>query len=127
MEVLVKGRHAELDDEVKEYAAEKLEGLSRYYKWIRTVEAVLNEDHLTKECELIAHLSRGAPLVVSAKHEQWLAAIDIAHDQLKRVLQKFKEKQEDRRQGKGHAHKAVAPDEPDSGPITEDFIPDLNS
>ena len=43
------------------------------------------------------------------------------------MLQKFKEKQEDRRQGKGHTHKAAAPEEPDSGPITEDFIPDLNT
>ena len=68
-------------------------------------------------------------LVVSSKHEQWLAAIDIAHDQLKRVLQKVKEKREDRRQGKGQAsigEQAARMEEPEPGPITEDFIPDLN-
>ena len=126
MDVLISARHEDFDDEVKEYAQRKLEGLSRYFKGTRSLEVVLDGDHVSKGVELKAHLTKGAPVVVSARHEDALTAIDIAGGKLERVLHRLKEKLEDRRHGKGQG--AMPPPAADESPDTEDFgqIPDLN-
>lgn len=127
MDVRITVRHEDFDDEVKEYAQRRLDGLSRYYKGTRSLEVILDGDHLSKTVELKAHLAKGAPLIVSAKHEDPMAAIDIANGKLERVLHRVKEKLQDRRQGRGHH----APASPAAGPESEsdvtEEIPDLNS
>ena len=116
MEVQITGRHEELTDSVKEYAQEKLGALSRFHKGLRALEVVFTEDSLEKSVELIAHLSRGAPIVVTAKHEEPLAAVDLAHDKLERVLKKEKEKRRDLARHKGPPPGARAGEPPARGP-----------
>jgi ribosomal subunit interface protein len=125
VDVRITVRHEDFDDEVKEYAERKLEGLSRYYKGTRSLEVILDGDHLAKSVELKAHLAKGAPVMVSAKHEDAMAAIDIANGKLERVLHRVKEKLEDRRHGKGH-RPPPAPLVGEDQPLTDE-IPDLNS
>jgi ribosomal subunit interface protein len=124
VDVRITVRHDDFDDDVKEYAARKLEGLSRYYKGTRSLDVIFDGDHLTKSVELKAHLAKGAPVMVSAKHEDAMSAIDIANGKLERVLHRVKEKLEDRRHGKGQRPPAV-PLVGEDQPLTDE-IPDLN-
>jgi len=97
VEVRITGRHAHLGDKVKTYAMEKLAPLSRYYARTRHLEVVFEEDNLGWKIEAIAHLQRGAPLVASVQHKEPMAAIDLAHDKLERLLSREKERRGARR------------------------------
>ncbi len=101
MEVRITGRHGDLTDQLKAYVEEKLEPLSRYYQRTRFLEVILDGDHLGKSVEVKAHLQRGAPLVVSVRHKDLFAAVDLAHDKLERLLTRRKEKVAERRKGRG--------------------------
>ena len=97
MEVRITGRHADVGDDVKAYALEKLEPLSRYYDRTRYVEVVFDDDTIRKKLEVIAHLTRGKPLVATILHEDARAAVDLAHDKLERLLTREKEKHRNRK------------------------------
>lgn len=103
MEVRITGRHGDTPDDVKEYAAEKLAPISKFNRHTRSVEVILDEDHLSKTVEVIAHLERGAPVVVHSKHEDAKAAIDLAHDKLEKVLRRHKERLEGRRRDRAES------------------------
>ena len=126
MDVLISARHEDFDPDIKEYAERKLERMSRYFKGTRSLEVILDGDHVQKSVELKAHLAKGAPIVVVVRHEDALTAIDIAGGKLERLLHRLKEKLEDRRHGRGHG---AAPHVPIAAPDSEDLgdaIPDLN-
>lgn len=95
MELRITGRHSRLSKNVKDYAEEKLELVSRYDSRTRLIEAVLDhEPHLTT-IEAKAHVGRGAPVVVRAKHATPQGAIDLVHDKLERAVRKQKERRRD--------------------------------
>jgi ribosomal subunit interface protein len=102
VEVRITGRHASFTDDVKQYVADKLENLSRFNRETRQIDVVLDEAHMRASVEVIAHMTRGAPVVVTAEHDDVLAAVDIAHDKLETVLRRLKEKVTDRRHGRAH-------------------------
>lgn len=97
MEVRITARHGELGKKVRSYAGEKLEPLSRYYDRTRHLEVVFDEAGLVWKVEVIAHLQRGKPLIATVKHKDALAAVDLAHDKLERLLTREKEKHRSRR------------------------------
>lgn len=97
MEVRITARHGELSKKVRSYAGEKLEPLSRYYDRTRHLEVVFDESGIGWKIEVIAHLQRGKPLVATVKHKDALAAVDLAHDKLERILTREKEKHRSRR------------------------------
>lgn len=97
MEVRITGRHSQLGDKVRSYTSEKLEPLSRYYDRTRLLEVVFDETGLGWKIEVIAHLQRGKPLIATVKHKDPLAAVDLAHDKLERLLTRQKEKHRSRR------------------------------
>jgi ribosomal subunit interface protein len=92
VEVRITGRHAEVEDRVKEYANEKLGPLSRYYDRTRYLEVVFDDDTVGKKVEVIAHMQRGKPIVATTQHKDPMAAVDLAHDKLERLLTRRKEK-----------------------------------
>lgn len=108
MEVRITGRHhAKLGEKVKRYAVEKLSPLSRYYDRTRRLEVVFDEGQLGWKIEAIAHLARGAPLVATVEHAEPMAAVDLAHDKLERLLSREKERRRARRRsGRGEATSA---------------------
>ncbi len=97
--VQVTGRHTQIPDDVKEYAEAKMEPLGRFNRHARSLEIILDADHLSKLVECIAHLDRGAPLVVHAKHEDWRASVDLAVDKLETSFRRMKERIDDRQRG----------------------------
>ena len=99
MEVRITDRHGRMTAAVKKYAIEKLEPLSRYWARTRYLEVVFDEAHLGWKIEAIAHVERGAPLVATVEHKDALAAVDLAHDKIERLLTRAKERVEEKRQG----------------------------
>ncbi len=96
--ISIRRRNDEEDEqEIRDYATSKMESLDRYNRHARSIEVVLDADHLERSCEVIAHLDRGAPLVVTAKHADVHASIDLAHDKIEKVLRRLKERLDDRR------------------------------
>lgn len=114
MEVRITGRHSELDDEFKQYALQKFESLARISRHARSVECVFDEVSIDKKVELIAHLTRGKPIAVHARHEDQRACFDAAYAKLERVLIRLKEKLETRRHSGGPV---MAPE----GPVSEEL------
>ena len=97
MEVRITGRHAHLGEKIKAYTHEKLEPLSRYYDRTRELEVVFDENNLGWRVEVIAHIQRGQPLIATVQHKEALAAIDLAHDKMERLLTRQKEKARSKR------------------------------
>jgi len=102
VEVRITGRHAQIAENVKAYVHEKLEPLSRYYDRTRQLEVVFEEAPLGWSAEVIAHIEGGQPLVVKVEHKDALAAVDLAHDKLERLLTREKEKHRSRRHRGGN-------------------------
>ena len=102
MEVRITGRHAHLGEKVKAYTHEKLGPLSRYYDRTRHLEVVFDENNLGWKIEVLAHISRGDPLIATVQHKDVMAAVDLAHDKLERLLSREKDRRrEHRRDGRG--------------------------
>jgi len=95
LELRITGRHSKLSANIKSYAEEKLGLISKYDSRTRLVEAVLDHEPLVTTIEAKAHVGKGAPLVVKAKHETPQGAIDLVHDKLERAVRKQKERKRD--------------------------------
>ena len=120
MKVTIICRHGHAPDEVKDYAAGKLEHLERFNRHTRSLECILDEDGLHKSVEIRAHLERGPPLIVHARHEDWRATVDIANDKVENALRRLKERLEDRRHRKGPSIEEHVPT-PQSEDVTGEF------
>ena len=112
MEVRITGRHSQIGPKVRTYVSEKLLPLSRYYDRTRQLEVVFDETNLGWQIEVIAHLQRGKPLVATTKHKDPMAAVDLAHDKLERLLTREKEKHRSRRVRNGRGAPAEASNSP---------------
>jgi ribosomal subunit interface protein len=108
VEVRITGRHAHLGEKLKSYTNEKLGPLSRYYDQTRHLEVVFDESQIAWKIEVIAHLQRGNPLIATVNHKDPMAAVDLAHDKLERLLTREKE----RHRGRRHRDDAGAPAAP---------------
>ena len=118
VEVRITGRHSQLGPKVRTYASDKLLPLSRYYDRTRHLEVVFDETNLGWKVEVIAHLQRGTPLVATTKHKDPMAAVDLAHDKLERLLTREKEKHRTRRARNGRA--SPVPSSPSPGGSEEE-------
>lgn len=115
MELELKGRHTNLGDDVRAYAAEKLGNIAKYNAAARRIEVVLDEDKRHGiRAEAIVHMGRGKPVVAHCDAPGAEAAIDRLHDLLERALRTKKEKVRDRKRGRHHP---AAPADGFSGPM----------
>lgn len=113
MEVRITGRHAHLGEKVKAYTVEKLGPLSRYYDRTRHLEVVFDEQNLGWKVEVLAHISRSDPLIATVNHKDPMAAIDLAHDKLERLLSREKDR---RRSHRREGRAMPPPSSPDGRP-----------
>jgi len=113
VEVRITGRHAHIAENVKTYVHDKLVPLSKYYDRTRQLEVVFEQAPLGWSVEVIAHIERAEQIVAKVQHKDALAAIDLAHDKLERLLTREKEKHRSRRHRDGHAAAPAAPGSPE--------------
>ncbi|ADO84094.1 ribosome hibernation-promoting factor, HPF/YfiA family [Ilyobacter polytropus] len=92
MKIIVRGRHLEVTDAIKNFAEEKVQKLEKYFDHIDEVEVVLS-GHMHKEfeAEAIAKV-KSHNYVVKAKDKDLYNAISESKTKLKDILVNEKQK-----------------------------------
>jgi len=107
MKITMTGRHVDLDEDLRQYATEKLTRLKKYSNNIITVRAVLGQNRETYHAELILHADHHRFFGEAELPDAW-ASIDLAVEKVERQLSRFKKKIQ-----RKHKHEL----EPPRGPI----------
>jgi len=100
LNIEITGRHENHAQEVRDYAEEKTEKLSKYFKNITNVQVILDAEKDQHSAAMIISVSRGTQLVGEVVHEDVHAAIDLLVDKMERQLVRFKERLNKGRRGK---------------------------
>ncbi|WP_319201020.1 ribosome hibernation-promoting factor, HPF/YfiA family [uncultured Ilyobacter sp.] len=92
MKIIIRGRHLEVTDAIKNFAEEKVQKLEKYFDHIDEVEVVLS-GHMHKEfeAEAIAKV-KSHSYVVKAKDKDLYNAISESKTKLKDILVNEKHK-----------------------------------
>ncbi len=98
MEITISGKHLEITDAIRDYAADKTAKLPRYFDRITEIEILADKsDSWQYEIEMIVHVERSDPFVVRTHGDDLYACIDGAVDRLERQLHEHKEKLRNRK------------------------------
>ena len=84
--------HNEYPTKIRDYVADKLQNLVRFYEGTVSVRAVLEREHVDHRVELVANVRRGVVLVVDARGDSITSALDEAIERMGRVLSRHKSK-----------------------------------
>jgi len=84
--------HNEYSTRVRDLVAEKLQGLARYFDGTVSIRAVLERQRDEHRVDLVAHVRRGVVLVVDARADSIMGALEEAIAKQKRVLARYKER-----------------------------------
>ncbi|MEI7611477.1 MAG: ribosome-associated translation inhibitor RaiA [Betaproteobacteria bacterium] len=103
MNLQISGHHLEITPAIREYAAGKLERVTRHFDSVIDVNVILSVDKLKQKAEVTVHLS-GKDVFVEAIDEDLYAAIDSLVDKLDRQIQKHKQKLQDHHRGQKIGH-----------------------
>ncbi len=82
----------EYPTKIRDYVADKLQGLVRFYDGTVSMRAVLEKEHSDHRVELVANVRRGVVLVVDARSDSITSALDEAIERMGRVLSRHKDK-----------------------------------
>ena len=94
-------RHDQISEQMREYAARKVEKLSRFHTRISRIQVVANDPNAAPEVELIVHVDSGATMVAKERSDHFNNAIDALVVKMERQLKKDQEKRK--------SHKSDAP------------------
>lgn len=92
MKLIVTLRHPALGESARDHARGRLERLEQYFERITSAEAILSVEAETKRAEFVVHATRGAVLVAHGEDRDIRAAIDRAHNEMKRAITRHKER-----------------------------------
>ena len=92
MQIIVKGRHGQITDELREYVEEKAGRLPRYYDRIHEIEVILDRASEQFTVEMIVRAGNKHTFVASETGPDAFALIDLVTEKLERQLTKLKEK-----------------------------------
>ena len=107
MKIILTGRSFNLDERLKEYVCKKINRLGETYEGIYRCEAILEEEKIRKNAEIILHLKR-KKLVVKESSDDIYGSVDAAVHKLKKQLRKLYGKISSKRRSKGILEKMVA-------------------
>ena len=82
----------EYPTKIRDFVADKLQNLVRFYEGTVSMRAVLEKDGDTHRVELVANVRRGVVLVVDARSDSITSALDDAIERMGRVLSRHKDK-----------------------------------
>ena len=92
MQIVVKGRHVEVTDEVRDYVTDKAGRLPKYYDRIQGIEIVLDHESEQFSAEMIVRADRKHTFVASETGPDTFALIDLVIEKIERQLIKHKER-----------------------------------
>ncbi len=97
MELIVTGRHIELDGEAKRHLGERIDRLTKHFDGIHKVEVVASKEGDDMKVEMVLHAVRGVTLAAEGVGPGFSAAVDQVLDRMDRQIKKLKERLKDRR------------------------------
>ncbi len=99
MQIVVKGRHVEVSDEVREYIQTKAARLTKYYDRIHEIEVILDHESEQFSAEMIVRADHRHTFLSRGTGPDTFALIDVILDKMERQLTKHKEKLRNRKGG----------------------------
>jgi putative sigma-54 modulation protein len=92
VQISVTGRHVEVSERVKEYAAEKAARLPRYYDRVQAVEIIIDREADQVAVEMIVRAAGTPDFVAREIGPEPTSCIDALIDKMERQLTRHKEK-----------------------------------
>lgn len=101
MQAQVSILHHDYPIRAREQVEQKLQHLVKFYERIVSMRALLERQHDDHRVEIVAHIARGAVLVVDARASGFSAALEEAIGRMERLLKRQNEKRtHERRRGR---------------------------
>ncbi|MBC7345680.1 MAG: ribosome-associated translation inhibitor RaiA, partial [Clostridia bacterium] len=91
MKVRIVERYSSDSDVLKEYVLKKVDGLSRYFDQIISIDAILDVERGRHRVELVGHLVNRKIVKAEVETGDMYASVDQAVDKLQRQLVRYKE------------------------------------
>jgi putative sigma-54 modulation protein len=90
VEITVTGRHPSITQEMRSYAEEKIEKMTRIFERLLSARVTLEVDGDERRAEASVHGPRGTVLVAHAAANDMFRALDEMQDRLERQARKLK-------------------------------------
>lgn len=119
MEVIISGRHLDIDDALREYIQEKIARLAEEHPKLTTARVVLEFERSWRVVEAHVH-GKHLNVDATAKTRDFVASVDGVFDKLERQLRKHLERIQEHRLS-GREQNIVNPPEE---PVEEDDVDD---
>jgi len=112
MEMTVTFRHLDPNDNLRNYAHEKVSRIEKYLSTITEVHVILSLEKRSYIAEVIVHVNRAQITAKETSTENMYAAIDLVTDKVERQTKKYKDKLTSHKdQHRKARHKVFASDE----------------
>jgi putative sigma-54 modulation protein len=99
VQIVVKGRHVEITDEVRDYIREKAGKITRFYDRIHEIEVILDHESEQITCEMVVRVDHKNTVIGKAAGPDTLSLIDLVVEKIERQVVKHKEKNRTRKGG----------------------------
>lgn len=103
MQIKIAARHGHLSEAHQKEIQEKAEKLLHYFDRITMIQITVDlHANSHKEVEIIVDAEHKHDFVARDRHEELIAALDLAIDRIKKQLHRYKEKIQDHRRDPAH-------------------------
>lgn len=92
MNIIVVGRHQQVNAAMKEYARRKAGKLGKYFDRVHRIEVIMDVVGDDYRAEMVATASRGHRFVASAAESDMFASIDRVCEKMENQITRYKEK-----------------------------------
>ena len=92
MNIVVKARHMNATDALRQYAESKVSKLPRFYNHIQSVEVILDMEANQPTVEIVVTARHRNTFVATHRDEDMYACVDACLDKISRQLKRHKEK-----------------------------------
>ena len=119
MQVKISVRHGHLSDNHQQQVREKAEKLLHFFNRLTMIEVTVDlQDPTRKVVEFLAKSEHKHDFVAQERHEEMLAALELAYDKVVQQIHRHKEKIQDHRRDRRERPAGEAPEAPaaDAGP-----------
>jgi putative sigma-54 modulation protein len=98
VQIKVSARHGHLTDDAQNEIRQKAEKLLHFFDRISMIEVTVDlGDRLQRAVEILVDAEHKHDFVARDRHEELMAAVDLAVERIQHQIHKYKEKIQDRR------------------------------
>ncbi len=102
MNIHFTGRHMEVTDAIRTYATEKFDRIYRHYDKITSIQVIFSVEKVAQQVEAVLHIPGGEQIHAHSESEDMYTSIDLLADKIDSQVRKYKDKQKDHRDHRGH-------------------------